>query len=126
RSPRPGSSVRARGQEDAMTDAVTRERLISADSHVAVSLDSVRARVPDGLRAAFDDAIAASKRQEDELRGGRQLSLASWAMEAMRDPASPNPPPRLPAVGCRGRAAQARTSGSAASLRSCSAPGAGK
>jgi predicted TIM-barrel fold metal-dependent hydrolase len=75
-----------------------RDRLISADSHVAVSLDAVRERVPAGLRADFDDAITAQAGVEAELRGGRQLSLESWDMEAMRDPGYRDPVARLAAM----------------------------
>ena len=74
------------------------DRLISADSHVAVSLDAVRERVPTGLRADFDDAIAAQAAVEADLRGGRQLSLESWDMEAMRDPGYRDPVARLVAM----------------------------
>ena len=34
-----------------------RQRIISADSHVAVSLDVIRQRVPSALHSAFDEAI---------------------------------------------------------------------
>jgi len=74
------------------------DRLISADSHVAVSLDAVRERVPAGLQADFDDAIAAQAAVEAGLRGGRQLSLESWDMEAMRDPGYRDPVARLAAM----------------------------
>ena len=74
------------------------ERLISADSHVAVRLDEVKARVPAPLRAAFDDAIEANAKHDNELRGGRQLSLASWDMEAMKDPGYYDPIARLAAM----------------------------
>lgn len=74
------------------------DRLISADSHVAVSLDAVRERVPAGLQADFDDAIAAEAAVEAGLRGGRQLSLESWDMEAMRDPGYRDPVARLAAM----------------------------
>ena len=74
------------------------DRLISADSHVAVSLDAVRERVPAGLRADFDDAVAAQAAIEADLRGGRQLSLESWDMEAMRDPGYRDPVARLAAM----------------------------
>ena len=77
---------------------MTDQRLISADSHVAVRLDEVKERVPAGLRGAFDDAIAASAKHEDERRGGRQLSLASWDMEAMKDPGYHDPVARLAAM----------------------------
>jgi predicted TIM-barrel fold metal-dependent hydrolase len=73
-------------------------RLISADSHVAVSLGTVRERVPAAFREGFDDAIAAHAAIEAELRGGRQLSLESWGMEAMRDPGYRDPVARLAAM----------------------------
>lgn len=73
-------------------------RLISADSHVALKVADVRERVPAHLREPFDDALAASARSEDELRGGHKLSLESWAMEAMRDPGYHDPHARLAAM----------------------------
>jgi predicted TIM-barrel fold metal-dependent hydrolase len=73
-------------------------RLISADSHVAISLDAVRERVPSSLHEAFDDAIAQQARNDAELRGGKQLSLDSWDMEAMRDPGYRDPHARLAAM----------------------------
>jgi predicted TIM-barrel fold metal-dependent hydrolase len=72
--------------------------LISADSHVAVSLKAVRERVPQGLREAFDDAVAAQARIDEELRGGKELSLESFDMEAMRDPGYRDPVARLAAM----------------------------
>src|SRR5436190_10374135 len=77
---------------------MTTTRLISADSHVAVSLDAIRERVPSSLHEAFDDAIAEQARIDQELRGGRQLSLESWDMEAMRDPGYRDPVARLAAM----------------------------
>jgi predicted TIM-barrel fold metal-dependent hydrolase len=77
---------------------MTQSRLISADSHVAVSLDAVRERVPRSLRPAFDDAIAEQKRIDDEMRGGRGLSLEDFDMEAMRDPGYHDPVARLAAM----------------------------
>jgi predicted TIM-barrel fold metal-dependent hydrolase len=73
-------------------------KLISADSHVAISLDVVRERVPSAQREAFDDAIAAQARIDEDLRGGRKLSLESWDMEAMRDPGYRDPHARLAAM----------------------------
>lgn len=73
-------------------------RLISADSHVAISLDAVRERVPSSLREAFDDALKQQAQNDHEVRGGRQLSLDSWDMEAMRDPGYRDPHARLAAM----------------------------
>ncbi|GMU78521.1 MAG: amidohydrolase [Acidimicrobiia bacterium] len=73
-------------------------RLISADSHVAISLDAVRERVPSALHEAFDDALAAHRAIEAEWRAGRELSLDSWDMEAMRDPGYRDPVARLAAM----------------------------
>ena len=74
------------------------DQLISADSHVAISLDAVRERVPSSLHEAFDDAIAAQAAVDAELRGGKQLSLDDWDMEAMRDPGYRDPHARLAAM----------------------------
>ena len=73
-------------------------RLISADSHVAISLDEIRERVPGALRQDFDDAIARQAQTDDELRGGRKLSLADWDMEAFKDPGYREPVARLAAM----------------------------
>jgi predicted TIM-barrel fold metal-dependent hydrolase len=73
-------------------------RLVSADSHVAVSLAAVRERVPRSLHEAFDDAIAQQAATDRELKGGRELSLDSWDMEAMRDPGYHDPVARLAAM----------------------------
>lgn len=73
-------------------------RLISADSHVALSIDDVRARVPSSRREAFDDALKQQAQSDHDIRGGRQLSLESWDMEAMRDPGYRDPHARLAAM----------------------------
>jgi predicted TIM-barrel fold metal-dependent hydrolase len=73
-------------------------KLISADSHVAVRLDAIRARLPHSLYAAFDDAIAAQAAIDNELRGGRTLSLADWDLEAFRDPGYYDAQARLAAM----------------------------
>jgi predicted TIM-barrel fold metal-dependent hydrolase len=75
-----------------------RTRLISADSHVAVSLDAIRARVPTGLHQAFDDAIAQQVADEEERKAGRQLSMADWDLEAFQDPGYRDPVARLAAM----------------------------
>jgi predicted TIM-barrel fold metal-dependent hydrolase len=82
------------------------DRLISADSHVAVRLEGVRDRVPPVMRDAFDEAVAAQARSEAELRGGRKLSLEDWDMEAMRDPGYGDPVARLAAMDRDGVAAE--------------------
>src|SRR6202790_569131 len=73
-------------------------KLISADSHVAVSLDAIRERVPRSLHEAFDDAIARQAQIDEGRRGGRKLSLDDWDMEAFRDPAYHEPVARLAAM----------------------------
>jgi len=73
-------------------------RLISADSHVAISLAAVRERVPANLHEAFDGAIAAQGRIDADLRGGRQMSLGDFDMEAARDPGYHEPHARLAAM----------------------------
>jgi len=75
-----------------------RNRLISADSHVAVSLDAIRDRVPKKLHSAFDDAISQQQGEEEERRGGRQLSMDDFDMEAFRDPGYRDPVARLAAM----------------------------
>ena len=73
-------------------------RLISADSHVAISIADVRQRVPSSLHEAFDDAFAQQAAAEAELRGGKKLSLEDWDMEAMHDPGYRDPHARLAAM----------------------------
>ncbi|HUE07754.1 MAG TPA: amidohydrolase family protein [Acidimicrobiales bacterium] len=75
-----------------------RRRLISADSHVAISLDVIRERVPAKLRSAFDDAIAQQGREDEVRKQGRKLSLDDWDMEAFRDPGYRDPVARLAAM----------------------------
>ena len=58
-------------------------RLISADSHVAISVDTIRGRVPTQLREPFDVAIAEQARIDSELRGGRKMSMDDWDMYAI-------------------------------------------
>jgi predicted TIM-barrel fold metal-dependent hydrolase len=77
---------------------MTNERLISADSHVAVRLDTIRERVPSALHETFDDAIAEQARIDGELKGGRKLSLADFDMDAFRDPGYYEPLARLAAM----------------------------
>jgi hypothetical protein len=81
-----------------MTSASTADRLISADSHVAISIATIRERVPAVLHEAFDDAIAAQARIDAEHKGGRELSLDDWDMEAMREPGYRDTVARLAAM----------------------------
>jgi predicted TIM-barrel fold metal-dependent hydrolase len=73
-------------------------RLISADSHVAVDLAAIRQRVPRQLHDAFDTAIAEQKRIDVEQRGGRELSLGDFDLDAFRDPGYHDPTARLAAM----------------------------
>jgi hypothetical protein len=73
-------------------------RLISADSHVRVELAAVRERVPAPLRPAFDDAIALQAASEKALKGGKELDLSDWDMEAFADPGYSDPVARLAAM----------------------------
>lgn len=73
-------------------------RLISADSHVAIDLHAIRERLPVGLREDFDDAIAQQAKTDDELRGGKRISMDDWDMEAFRDPGYKEPVARLAAM----------------------------
>src|SRR5258708_5271223 len=77
---------------------MTTDRLISADSHVAVRLEDIRERVPSALHEAFDGAIAEQARIDHELRGGRKLSLDDFDMDAFRDPGYYDPVARLAAM----------------------------
>ncbi|MCW2883188.1 MAG: hypothetical protein QOE54_6925 [Streptosporangiaceae bacterium] len=51
----------------------TKRRLISADSHVLVRPDDVRARLPRRLIPAYDDALATQAAANEKLRGGQVL-----------------------------------------------------
>ncbi len=65
---------------------MTSSRLISADSHVAVSLDAIRERVPAALHEAFDDAIAEQARIDAELKqgGSSRSTTSTWRRCATR------------------------------------------
>jgi uncharacterized protein len=81
-----------------LEESLVDRRLISADSHVKVSLDDIRARVPAGLREAFDDAIAMQAAKDTEMKGGRSLDMSDWDMEAFKDPGYSDPTARLAAM----------------------------
>jgi predicted TIM-barrel fold metal-dependent hydrolase len=73
-------------------------RLISADSHVAVDLAQIRQRLPRSFHETFDDALAEQARIDEQLRGGRQLSLGDFDLDAFRDPGYHDPVARLAAM----------------------------
>ena len=67
-----------------------RERLIYADSHVAISVEAVR-KACRTLGRHSTDGIAQQTAIDDELKGGKQLSFDDWDMEAFRDPGYSEP-----------------------------------
>jgi predicted TIM-barrel fold metal-dependent hydrolase len=58
-------------------------------------MDRIRERVPQSLRAAFDDAIAEQARADSEVRGGQAISFRT---KAMADPGYFDPVARLAAM----------------------------
>jgi predicted TIM-barrel fold metal-dependent hydrolase len=74
------------------------QRLISADSHVAVDLAVIKERVPTKLHEVFDDAIAAQAAVDAELRGGRKMSPGDFDLEAYSHPGYKEPHARLEAM----------------------------
>jgi uncharacterized protein len=73
-------------------------RLISADSHVKLTATALRDRLPQSVRDQFDAGMQAHAAFEDELRGGRTLSIDDFDMEAARDPGYSDPTARLVAM----------------------------
>jgi uncharacterized protein len=73
-------------------------RLISADSHVSLTSQALRERLPQSVRDQFDAGIKAHAANEDELRGGRTLSISDFDMEAAKDPGYSDPVARLAAM----------------------------
>lgn len=72
------------------------ERLISADSHVDVSADQIRAHLPARLRDVFDDAVAEFRQGEFELRGEERKTIAqTWGHAAAGRPGHADPVERL-------------------------------
>ena len=74
------------------------ERLISADSHVRITADSVRERLSAKVAAQYDDALKALAAEEDELRGGQSFGLGSFDLEGARDLGYWEPNARLAAM----------------------------
>lgn len=72
------------------------ERLISVDSHVDITAEDVKARLPERLRPAFEDAVIAFKAHEKELRGEeRKLVAEVWDHEAAGRPGLSDPKARI-------------------------------
>lgn len=81
-------------------------RLISADSHVAINLGDIKARLPRQLHDDFDQAIATQAASEAEMKGGKTLSLDDFDMEAVTNPGYREPVARLAAMDRDGVAAE--------------------
>jgi predicted TIM-barrel fold metal-dependent hydrolase len=64
----------------------TKQRLISADSHVLVRPDDVRARLPQRLVPAYDEALATQAAANEKLRDGQVLTMDSFDPEASSSP----------------------------------------
>jgi predicted TIM-barrel fold metal-dependent hydrolase len=73
-------------------------RLISADSHVRIPLDDIRKRIPTRLHDSFDDALRRQDAIEKELKGGKEMDLSDWDMDAFRHPGYSEPKARLEAM----------------------------
>jgi predicted TIM-barrel fold metal-dependent hydrolase len=76
----------------------TSERLISADSHVRITADSVRERLSAKVAADYDAALAALAAEELELKGGQSFGLDNFELEGARDPGYWEPHARLAAM----------------------------
>jgi predicted TIM-barrel fold metal-dependent hydrolase len=77
-------------------------QLISADSHVRVPFEPIRERVPVSLREAFDDALRAQAAHDKDLKGGKEMDLSDWDMDAFRNPGYSDPVARLQAMDLDG------------------------
>ena len=73
----------------------TRQRLISADSHVLIRPDDVRARLPQRLIPAYDDALATQAAANEKLRAGQVLTMDSFDPEGSRSAGYYDAPARL-------------------------------
>jgi predicted TIM-barrel fold metal-dependent hydrolase len=77
---------------------MTMTRLISADSHVLVKPDQIRAGLPAALRESFDEGMAAHAAFDKSMRGDATLSLEDFDMEAASNPGYWDPVARLAAM----------------------------
>ena len=76
------------------------ERLISADSHVRITADWVKERLPKGSLEAYEDAVKTLEALELEQRGGHRMSLEDFGDMApgATDPGYWEPNARLAAM----------------------------
>jgi hypothetical protein len=72
-----------------------KRRLISADSHVLVRPDDVRARLPERLIPAYNDALAAQAAANAKMRAGQVLTMDAFDQEGSRSPGYYDAPARL-------------------------------
>lgn len=61
-----------------------KQRLISADSHVLIRPDDVRARLPQRLIPAYNEALATQAAANKELRGGQVFTMDAFDPEGSR------------------------------------------
>jgi predicted TIM-barrel fold metal-dependent hydrolase len=66
--------------------APTQQRLISADSHVLVRPDDVKARLPQRVIPQYEDALAVQGAAASAQRAGQVLTLDDFDMEGSRSP----------------------------------------
>lgn len=81
-----------------MPEQLTKERLLSADSHVRIPIEQLRERVPASLRETFDDALAVQAGIDSADKGGKKYDLSSFDLDAFRDPGYHDPHARLKAM----------------------------
>jgi predicted TIM-barrel fold metal-dependent hydrolase len=84
-------------KEHDMSTTVTRERLISADAHVQVAHDQVKAHLLRKYHPAYDDALAAFAASMKGWGAARanQAMMAEYSHPAMGRPGASNPVDRL-------------------------------
>lgn len=87
---------------------MTEEHLISADSHVRITTDWVKDRLPNAAIDAYDGAVQTLERHELEQRGGHRMSLEDFGDRApgASDPGYWEPNARLAAMDRDGVAAE--------------------
>src|SRR3974390_1756812 len=85
------------------------ERLISADSHVRITEDWVKERLPTSALDSYENAVRTLKEFELDQRGGEQRSLEDFGDLApgARDPGYWEPHARLAAMDKDGVFAEA-------------------